>query len=143
MKSIFDEHLKHVKSFGGSLTSYIADLDQCKGYGPAAGPHIPTLVTHGTLHEFVVHKRHAVGKEHLVFQGVPAYPELATCMGLKQLPWQAVLDSASSQQLRRVAPSLDDLPRRVHLVAVVPPHGHPQRPAVHGEGGQQGVRRRH
>ena len=62
-------NLKHIKDY-----PIIADLDQNPGYGPSASLQCPTLVSHGTLHNFF-RKRCMVGEEHLLSMGFPMFDE--------------------------------------------------------------------
>ncbi|CAE7793867.1 unnamed protein product [Symbiodinium sp. CCMP2592] len=62
-------NMKYIKHY-----PIIADLDQNPGYGPTASLQCPTLVSHGTLHNFF-RKRCMVGEEHLLSMGFPIFDE--------------------------------------------------------------------
>ena len=87
----------------------IADLEHGKGYGPKSSEYVPTLITHGTIHSFILQRR-ATGQEHLMFQGVPVLDSQLADMGLKELPWQSVLETLSRSQLLKLAGNAMFLP---------------------------------
>lgn len=85
------------------IVHYVADLDQKRGHGPKAGAFIPTLITHATVHSFKRHHRAATPREHLIFQGIPVYPDALAAMGLQELPFSKVLATLSGNQICRLA----------------------------------------
>jgi hypothetical protein len=92
------ENLLHVKqSLGGS---FLADLDHNIGFGPTAGPDMPSLDTHPTIFSWL-RGRLATPMELLAAQGVDMYPELSG--GRLVSPLRTIFKKYSSNQVRFMA----------------------------------------
>ena len=76
----------------------VADLDQNEGFGPSPGVAIPTLVTHGLLHNFLK-QRPLTAKEHLLCMGFPVYENVPGY----PLPFQTVVDSMPPPKKKKCA----------------------------------------
>ena len=100
-----DLRLRHCALDG----TFLADIGQNADFGsPPLNGFIPSLVTHGLIHSWR-HGRPALGQEHLVFQGVPAYESLTQAVGI-ELPWRSQLGHLSQNQLVRLAGNAQSAP---------------------------------
>lgn len=76
----------------------LADLDHNAGYGPRGGFDVPTLVTHGMIHNFQ-RGRPLLAREHLLATGFPVYPFVPGW----PLPCQDCLDKMSRAKMKKCA----------------------------------------
>ena len=106
MQTRLAEHEECVSKKFPDADRWCVDVEQNVGCGPAGGPFIPCLVTHGRLvvnDPLTCGRRHATPEEHLNFQGVPVLQHQLDALHLPELPWAGVLRDMKAEQIIQLA----------------------------------------